>query len=283
MSDRTPHFVRFPVQCSQLRTPHSAFRTLCIGFGFRISAFGFLSAFGFRLSDFRSPHSALPPALAVLLLALAWSARADYVQTFDSGFQSGGLVPDDNKSGWTDTRTLSGVSGAIADVSVTLNLSGGWNGDLYAYVVHNDGFAVLLNRVGRGTANPPGYGDSGMSVVFNEAAAGGDIHWYGGMGEPVGNYLPDGRYILPKSEVGVFDVTTRTALLSSFVGLDPNGKWTLFVADASGGDQSTVTKWGLAIRLASVPEPASLVEGTLAALFLGGAIVLYRLKRPRQA
>ena len=182
-----------------------------------------------------------------------------------------------------DTRTLSGVSGAIADVSVTLNLSGGWNGDLYAYVVHNDGFAVLLNRVGRGTANPPGYGDSGMSVVFNEAAAGGDIHWYGGMGEPVGNYLPDGRYILPKSEVGVFDVTTRTALLSSFVGLDPNGKWTLFVADASGGDQSTVTKWGLAIRLASVPEPASLVEGTLAALFLGGAIVLYRLKRPRQA
>ena len=32
---------------------------------------------------------------------------------------------------------------------MTLNLSGGWNGDLYAYLVHNSGFAVLLNRVGR--------------------------------------------------------------------------------------------------------------------------------------
>jgi hypothetical protein len=70
----------------------------------------------------------------------------------------------------------------ITDVNVGLQLSGGWNGDLYAYLVHSSGFAVLLNRVGRGTGN------------------------------------------------------------------------------------------------AAVPEPASLIEASVAALFLGGAICLFRLK-----
>ena len=31
---------------------------------------------------------------------------------------------------------------------MTLNLTGGWNGDLYAYVQYGSGFTALLNRVG---------------------------------------------------------------------------------------------------------------------------------------
>jgi subtilisin-like proprotein convertase family protein len=213
---------------------------------------------------------------AVGVLALVRSAQADFVQTFNTGFANGGVIPDGSLTGWADTRTVS-IPGFndITDLRVTLNLSGGWNGDLYAYLVESSGFAVLLNRVGRGTANSPGYGNPGMNVTFSDAAS-VNIHSYGGVGVPVGSYQPDGRNINPLSSPATFSSTSPTTPLSSFNGLNPNGNWTLFIADVSAGDVSTVTSWGLDI--AAVPEPRSLIEGTLAALFLGGLIALYRYK-----
>jgi hypothetical protein len=40
-----------------------------------------------------------------------------------------------------------------------------------------------------------------------------------------------------------------------------------------------VNGWGLDI--AAVPEPGSIVEGSIAVLFLGGVVGLYRLKGPK--
>ncbi len=217
--------------------------------------------------------------IVVLLVALARPVQADFFQTFDAGFQNGGVIPDGPLTGWTDTRTLSGApSGPITDVSVTLNLSGGWNGDLYAYLVHDTGFAVLLNRVGRGVGNSAGYGDAGMNVTLSDSAL-VNIHSYGGSGAPSGPYSPDGRNISPLSSTETFSSASPSALLGSFNGLNANGNWTLFIADVSSGDQSTVTSWGLDI--ASVPEPASLFEGSVAVLFLGSLIRLYRIRHPR--
>jgi subtilisin-like proprotein convertase family protein len=211
--------------------------------------------------------------IAGLLLALARSAQADFVATYNTGFQNGGAIPDGSMTGWSDTRNLVGAPNSIGDVSVTLNLSGGWNGDLYAYLVHNSGFAVLLNRVGRTGANEPGYGAAGMNVTLDDTAA-LNIHSVPMPG--TGTYQADGRNISPLSSRSLFDLTSPTALLRSFNGLNANGNWTLFLADVSGGDVSTVTSWGLDI--AAVPEPASLIEGGVAMLFLGGVIGLYRLK-----
>jgi len=205
--------------------------------------------------------------VAVLLLALTRPAQADFVQTFITDFQNGAVIPDGNLTGWSDTRTLSGApSGPITNVSVTLDLSGGWNGDLYAYLVHDSGFAVLLNRVGRETGHSPGYGDAGMNVVLNDAAS-VNLHSYGGGGVPTGPYAPDGRNISPLSSPATFTLTSPSAMLDSFNGLNANGSWTLFIVDVSSGDQSTVTSWGLDI--AAVPEPASMV------LFLIGVVGLY--------
>lgn len=212
--------------------------------------------------------------IAILLLALARSAQADFVATYNTGFQNGGVIPDGTMTGWADTRSVVGAPGGpITAMSVTLNLSGGWNGDLYAYLVHGNGFAVLLNRVGRDTDNAPGYGTAGMSVMLNDTAVLGNIH---GVSAPAGIYQPDGRNISPVSSVAAFHSASPTAMLSSFDGVNPNGNWTLFIADVSGGDVSTVTSWGLDI--AAVPEPANLMEGAVAVLFLGRVIGLYRLK-----
>jgi subtilisin-like proprotein convertase family protein len=203
----------------------------------------------------------------ILLLALARSAQADFFQTFNTG---GAVVPDGNLVGWSDTRDVSGVLGSIGEVDVTLNLSGGWNGDLYAYLVHDSGFAILLNRVGRDTGNDLGYATAGMNVTLSDTAVLGNIHSVS-LPAPLGIYQPDGRNIDPRTAAASFNnPLNSTALLSSFNGGNANGNWTLFIADVSSGDVSTVQSWGL--NILTVPEPSSFV------LLLGGLIGLYRLK-----
>jgi len=219
---------------------------------------------------------------AVLALGITF-ARADFSSTtYSSGFNNGGTVPDGNLTGWSDTRTISTTFNYIQDINVHLNLSGGFNGDIYAYLVHSSGFVVLLNRVAVGTGNSVGYGNSGMNVTFDDQAS-QNIHFY----QNVGGYSitggaawkPDGRNIDPLSSASTFSSTSPSALLSSFNGINPNGSWTLFLADVSAGAQSTVVSWGMDITGVSVPEPGSFVEGSLALLLVGLGLGLHQLKK----
>ena len=54
--------------------------------------------------------------------------------------------------------------------------------------------------------------------------------------------------------------------LDALNGLNPNGSWVLFLADLSGGGQSTITSWDLDIT--AVPEPANVAMGTFAGVFV---------------
>src|SRR5262249_27732890 len=136
------------------------------------------------------------------LIGLASSALADFSVDWNSGFQNGGVVPDSNPAGWSDTRNINiGPFTSITDVNVRLTLSGGWNGDLYAYLVHDSGFTILLNRVGVTASSAFGYGDGGMSVTFNDQASQThDIHLYRAEAgftpsqiQGLTNWRPDGR------------------------------------------------------------------------------------------
>jgi hypothetical protein len=53
-------------------------------------------------------------------------------------------------------------------------------------------------------------------------------------------------------------------MLSVFNGMNPNGDWTLFLADQGAGDEATLTGWTLS--LTAVPEPAVPLLGGLATL-----------------
>ena len=119
-------------------------------------------------------------SIVCLLVALAPAAWADFSATFNSGFANGGAIPDGSFIGMQDTRTLTGVPfNTIRDVNVRVNVSGGWNGDLYLYLTHNSGFTVLLNRVGRATGNSFGYSDAGFNVTFNDQDTKvKDFHFY---------------------------------------------------------------------------------------------------------
>ena len=116
-----------------------------------------------------------------MLFATALSAAA---QTH-SFVNVGAVIPDNDPNGYQSSQTLSGVPLPIAHVSVTLNISGGINGDLYAFLSHNGTMAVLLNRVGRTGSNALGYPDvgfgpdgTGSNFTFDDQAS-HDVHYYG--------------------------------------------------------------------------------------------------------
>ena len=180
-------------------------------------------------------------------------------------------IPDNSILGVANTQTISVPAGFITNVKVSLNIVGtpsapnAFNGDFYAYLQHSSGFSVLLDRAGRTASNQFGYGDSGFNVVFDDAALNGDIHSYRDLVNPAGGVLtgawqPDGRLTNPNS---VLSTDPRTALLSSFNGLDPNGLWTLFVADVSPISTGTLKSWTLDLTVAPIPEPGTISFGIL--------------------
>lgn len=197
---------------------------------------------------------------------------------------------DNSAVGLANEQTVTGVTGPIASLQVTLNLEargGGpmFNGDLFVTLTHGSGYAVLLNRVGRREDSLAGYGDSGFQVTFSDAAA-ADVHNYrltlnGSHGTPLsatdapaaltGAWQPDGRAVDPAT---VLSSSPRTAGLDSFAGQDPNGVWTLYLADLSEGGLVRLTDWGLEIT--PVPEPGQV------ALLTGLALAVFAVMRSRR-
>ena len=198
----------------------------------------------------------------LLVLSCLNSNAAVYTSSFTSGFANGGVIPDATTTGWSDVRTLAVADNSIQSITVTLNVSGGFNGDLYAYISHNGVLVPLMNRVGVASSSPSssfGYSDPGFTITLSSAAA-NDVHFYGrntpsfnGSGQLTGTWQPDGRTISPLSSPASFDSASRINF-SAYNTLDPNGSWTLFFADVSGGGgTSTLTSWQLDIT--AVPEP----------------------------
>lgn len=212
--------------------------------------------------------------LAAGLLALPCLARSQTLLSHTYSINS--AIPDGDPSGFSDTRSIVTSQTVIRDVNVTLDISGigtygGVNGDLYVYLTHETGFSVLLNRPGRRSGSAMGYDDSGLgSVVFDDSAINGDVHSYRftlsgnhdsaitpAPGQLTGTWRPDGRNVDPGS---VTDTDNRGALLNSFNGLNPNGNWTLFVADMQSGGQVQLNSWGVSVT--AVPEPAATALAT---------------------
>jgi hypothetical protein len=211
--------------------------------------------------------------VAFLLAGFSLRAQGDLYTgggTFDN---ITGAIPNGSTAGWSTFYTFSGINGIITDVSVKLNISGGFNGDFYAYLSYDNIQVPLLNRVGVGSAHPGssvfGYADSGLNITLT--SSGNDVHWYQdsnnpGGGELTGIWQTDGRSIDPLSQASAFDNAGRVTF-DLFNNMNPNGTWRLFVADlSSGGDESEILSWELDIRTTPVPEPGNLM-GLFAALY----------------
>lgn len=209
----------------------------------------------------------LQPFLAALLLASA-TAQGGIYTSFNSPTLNT-TIPDANPTGISSTINVSVLGTVLNDVNVWINVSGGANGDLYAYLSHNGILVPLLSRVGTGLGDAIqthfGYSTAGFSNVRLDDAASASIHGVESPGSSTTvSYTPDG------------------GSLASFNNSNPNGNWTIFFADmASGGGSgpSTLVSWGLEIT--AVPEPANVALGIFGGVFLVASLARSRRVRDR--
>ena len=201
-------------------------------------------------------------------------------------------IPDNDPNGIQVSEAISGVSGSIASISVSLDLLGtpnAFNGDYYIELINSSGqgLAVLLNRTGVESGNAYGYGDNGFDVTFSDSAA-DDIHFYqndgytlNADGQLTGTWQPDGENINPLGDPSTFDdaLSDQTATLSSFDGESPDQIWTLYLADLSGGGMGELAGWSLTIVTAPEPPVVGLLGGGLLLLgFMARRRKVFRLQ-----
>jgi len=217
-------------------------------------------------------------ALAAAAFLMTFAAQAQTTATNSSFTSVNSLIPDGNATGFTSATNWSGIAGTITGVTVSLDITGGFNGDLYAYLLSPTGqLVVLLNRSGISAGNAFGYSDAGMNITLNDG--GSNLHYYQNVLNPsgaqlTGDWAPDGRNIAPNSTGATFDSTSPNTALSDFNNSTANGAWTLFVADLSNGGQATLVSWGLTV--VTVPEPQTW------ALLAGGVGILFAINRRRK-
>ena len=196
------------------------------------------------------------------LLALPAAALAQttpYIENFASG-RSVGPIPDGNPIGVTFPGAVSDVPAGftVAGLTVGLDLSGGFNGNLYAYLVAPGGTqVVLLNEPGVAIDPPFGASGPGMNLTLED-------------GVTANGCIQDATSA---------DVLTGTynaaAPLAAFVGSPADGTWNLFFADeVSGGGTSTLESWTL--NITTVPEPSPADLEMWGGLLLTGGLLLKR-------
>ncbi len=216
------------------------------------------------------------------MLVVAVSAQAT-LYSYD--IAGGSAIPDGTPIGITSSTNINlgaltgDTTSQIVNVDVRLNITGGYNGDLYGYLVLQsaDGStttSILLNRVGRNAADDSGSATFGFGSITLSGNTGTDIHLATGATDG-GTYLADGRTLSPTGSFAGANATPGTAGLNILDGHNANGTWTLFLADVSGGDVSTLVSWGLDISV--VPEPITY------ALMIFGAVVMTVAMRRRLA
>lgn len=210
----------------------------------------------------------------LMLVLIAFASRAG---SLNSSFtnSTAAVIPDGSQVGTVSTLSVSGMDGYVTGISVNLNITGGFNGDLYIYLLSPQNYqVVLLNRVGLSSANTLAYGDAGFNITLT--AAGANIHNYQSGsyslsgGQLTGTWGADRRIIDPQSAPGAFDAAPTGNNFDVYNNTDPNGIWTLAAYDLSGGYQSTLVSWGLTVVTVPEPQTWTLLGGGLAALwFLG--------------
>ena len=186
--------------------------------------------------------------MALLLAATCAQATLTWVsQTFSPGV----TIPAGNPVGVEATVDFTAASAGseVLGITVDLNISGGYNGGLAAYLVAPNGTLVML-------MNQPGYGVDG----FGASSSGMNITLSDAIGNPPIQSITGGSGIL----MGTYQADQTLGTFNNSVA---DGTWTLYFADlASGGGNPVLNSFTLDIS--EVPEPVNVALGIFAAFAL---------------
>jgi uncharacterized delta-60 repeat protein len=144
------------------------------------------------------------------------------------------VIPEDKVATVTSTITVSGASGPITDVNVTLDISHTWDDDLVISLVSPTGRTVkLIDHRGLDR-------DNFTNTVLDDEAT----------------------KSLANGSAPFTDTFRPEEPLSAFDGFDPNGVWTLKVEDTADTDGGKINAWSLAISGQAEPSAVSGADGT---------------------
>ena len=172
---------------------------------------------------------------------------------------------------YASTINVSGLSGTITDVNITINgLYHTFPDDLDMLLVSPNGQKVIFMSDAGGPHDV-----NNFTITFDDEALSFPSNGNSltaGLFKPVnytGNGGPDDIFPVP-APAGPYGT-----LLSAFDGTNPNGTWSLFVFDDQGSDVGRIANgWSLEIATA-VPEPATWI--------LVGAGLIAIVRRRKQA
>ena len=206
----------------------------------------------------------------LLVLTSRWAEATLASQTFTPG---NGTIWDGNPVGtsFTGNFNQTGFNSPVLAVSIGFNITGGYNGDLYAYLVAPNGtVVVLLNQPGTGVFGSAASGFGNGTANSFKLTDTGASSIQGVDGTP-------GQAVMGSYSV---DATSGNSL-NNFVtsGASANGNWTLYFADlSSGGGTSYLHDWTL--NLTVVPEPVPLALLTFLAMLLALAGLKWAWSKP---
>jgi subtilisin-like proprotein convertase family protein len=200
-----------------------------------------------------SPAEMISRTRLVLLLAAATAAQASAAtQSFAS---SAGIVFSDGTPAagnpYPSTVNVEGLPGVVSKITVKLTgFSHTFPGDVDLMLVAPDGtHAIILSDVGGGDDV------SGLTITLDDDAA---------ASPPLATPLTTGTYKPTNSVTGdIFpkpapDTSDRVAL-STFNGLAPTGRWSLYALDDGSADGGSIQSWTLEMTTVPAALPGDLV------------------------
>lgn len=129
-----------------------------------------------------------------------------------------------DRSTITSTLLVSGLSGTLSDVNITLNITHTFDAQLEVFLISPSGTRVKL------FAGVGGSGDHFTSTTLDDQAA---MAITVGAAPFSGSFRPQG-------------------LLADLVGENPNGTWTLEITDTQTGDVGTLNSWSLTLSTGDI-------------------------------
>lgn len=181
------------------------------------------------------------------------------------------VIPDNSGGAVTACQniTVAGAGPVVDDLNVQVTVAHSWVGDLtYRLTGPNAAVLMLMNRPGRAGTGVGNSANTSVALTFDDAAASTQSAEDAGEA-PVGtacasatvvgagcgpdNYIPNtGGADTPIGGVGTN--------LAQYNGINPNGLWTLCVADSAGADTGTLSTWTLTVSTTPVELESFSIE-----------------------
>ncbi len=149
--------------------------------------------------------------------------------------------------GATTSSIFIGLGGTITDISIEIDLTHTYAGDLVVTLTRGVTTITIFDRPGV----PPG-----------SVGSGSDFVGFGYIFEDGGGDLESAIYPVIPSTVPLGTYAAQDSMLGAFGGTSLTGTWILSIEDFAGGDTGTLNSWTINLNESAppaVPEPSTVV------------------------